>query len=172
MGVVVTGASALVSAVAAMQPNSLDIVGEMGLKPGRWRTTIQIVDAAIVPTPGRPVPAGAAERLKQAIGSSMDTEDCIGSIRPPGSDLVLPGIKIEAACVLGEVEADQRILRIKGTCGSMAKGFKADMNVQAAHSATAMTANVESLAFSEGVGFSTRIVVTTNSKYMGQCPAS
>jgi hypothetical protein len=165
------GASAVVSAVAAMQANSLDIVGEMGLKPGRWRTTIQIVDAAIVPTPGRPIPAGAEERLKQTIGSSMDTEDCIGSIRPSDSDLVLPGIKIEAACVLTEVEANERVLRIKGSCGSVARGFKADMNIQATHSATAMAADIESLAFSEGVGFSTRIAVTTNSKYMGQCQA-
>jgi hypothetical protein len=104
------------------------------------------------------------------IGSSMDTEDCIGSIRPPGSDLVLPGIKIEAACILGETEADGRILRIKGSCGSLAKGFKADMNIRATHSATTMAAEIESVAFSEGVGFSTRILVATNSKFVGQCP--
>jgi hypothetical protein len=48
IGAVAIGTAGVVSAVSAMQAGLPDIVGQMGLKPGHWRTTIQVVDTAII----------------------------------------------------------------------------------------------------------------------------
>lgn len=159
------------SAFAAMENGPADIVGQMGLKPGQWRTTIRIVDATAVSVSGEPVSPDVQDALQSRVGWSTETEDCIGWDRPPGRDLILPGISVGAACTLSGVEADGRRLRIESVCGARDEGFEAKMNLRATHSDVAMTADVDANVFSGGTGLVTKISMVTTSSHVGQCRA-
>jgi len=152
-----------------MQSGPPNVVGQMGLKPGRWHTVIRITAATALPASGKVVPENIQTELRKKVGSSFETEDCIGSNQIPHSDLVLPGIKIASECTLGEVEADRRHLKLRASCGSLSDGFRADVDVEATHTDVAMTANAETSAFSKAAGFGTKINVTTSSTYAGEC---
>jgi hypothetical protein len=141
----------------------------MGLKPGRWRTTIRVIEATALPESGADVPERVKAGLRQQVGSSTETEDCIGSRRAPRGDLLLPGIKIGADCTFAGVSADKHSLKLKASCGSLSEGFQADVRVDASHTDVVMRARAETSAFSKAAGFRTKLIVTTSSTYAGQC---
>ncbi|OHD02434.1 MAG: hypothetical protein A2885_11110 [Sphingopyxis sp. RIFCSPHIGHO2_01_FULL_65_24] len=171
IAVAVIGAASIAPAVVATQASEPTLAKKMGLKPGQWRTVLRVTDAEITARPGESVPADAEPALRKLIGSTTETYECIGWQQPAGSALTLPGIKIDAACTFEELVADGRTLKIKGRCGSPSEGFHADMKVQAEHDDVEMTASVETIAFSEGVGLGTTVVATTTSSHVGPCPA-
>lgn len=159
------------SAFATMQSEPPGVAARMGLKPGYWHTTIRITGITVIPQSGKVVPPNMEAELGKKIGSSLETDDCIGPAQNPRDDLILPGIRIAADCAYREVEVNRHRLNLIASCGSVSKGFKADIAVQAKHTDVAMEAEMETTAFSAGAGLSTKINLTTSSVYRGKCPA-
>ncbi|AQR73952.1 DUF3617 family protein [Sphingomonas sp. LM7] len=159
----------IASALASPQAEPGKLVQQMGLKAGRWHTTGRIISGQILPaTPGSTVPDELQDQLRKKLGTSFETEDCIGSKRANG-DLILPGIKIASDCLPIDAEARGHTLRLKSTCGDGADGFKVKTEVQASYQNTAMTARISVSAFSGGTGTMTKLELATSSKFVGTC---
>jgi hypothetical protein len=160
----------IASALASPQTRPDNLAQKMGLKAGRWHTTIRIVSAQVLPaTPADKVPPEVEAELRDRSRAPYQTDDCIGSRFASKSDLILPGIKIEADCVRTQPEVLKQSLRLKTTCGSLAKGFKVDTDVRATYQNSAMAARISVAAWSKNTRTITKLELTTSSRYVGAC---
>lgn len=158
-------------AVAAMPSDFSTLVQQMGLKAGQWHTTIRVVAADISPLdPKGVVPPDAQTALRSRVGSSFETDDCIGTTGlTANGDLILPGVKISAGCSLNGTEGDRRRLTLRAACDDATGEFKAEVNGQATHGDTTMAAEIETSASSRKLGYATKLTISTTSNYVGEC---
>lgn len=159
----------IVSALASPQTEPGKLVQQMGLKAGRWHTTGRITDAQLLPAkPGGRVSSELQAELRKKLGTSFETEDCIGTKLAPNGDLILPGIKIGSACPPVESEALGHRLRLKSACGND-DGFKVETDIEASYQTTSMAAKIRVSALSGGTGTITKLELATSSKFIGPC---
>lgn len=157
-----------VFALPAMNANS--VMRQVGLKVGQWHTTIRIIGAEAVPaTPGGEAPDSVRSELQRKIGTSFETDDCIGTNAGANGELVLPGISIGGDCALSNVQATTSNLALDSVCGKASGGFQARTNVQATISGANMSSKVQVSTLSQELGVITNLTLSTSSKYVGNC---
>lgn len=158
------GSLCAMSAFAIAQTGTPDVVGQMGLKPGRWHTVVRFTAVTFNPVSGQTVPADLEAKIRSQLARPVETDDCIGAKRPPNDGLILPGISIGSDCALSDVVADRHDLKLRADCG----GFVI-INVKATHTEVAMTADTETFAFPAGAPFTLNVTATSKSSYVGEC---
>jgi hypothetical protein len=119
--------------------------------------------------PGGEVPDSVRSELQRKIGTSFETDDCIGTSGGANGELILPGISIGGDCALSNVQATTRSLALNSVCGKASGGFQARTNVQAAISGATMNAKVQVSALSKELAVITNLTLSTSSKYVGNC---
>ncbi|PTS80867.1 hypothetical protein DBR17_10330 [Sphingomonas sp. HMWF008] len=165
-----TSAFVATAALAAQTMTANDVMRNIGLKAGQWHTSIRVTGAeAASSSPGRELPERVRSELQKMIGTSVETDDCIGTSGGANGALILPGISIAGDCVLSDVHATTRDLALDSVCGKADDGFRARMKVKAILSDATMNATVQVSTRSEGVGVVTNLTLSTASKYVGSC---
>jgi len=159
------------AALAATPADFATLVQLMGLKAGQWHSTVRVVAAEISPLdPKTVVPPDVQAAARSKVGSSFETDDCIGTTGLTGKgDLVLPAMKIAADCSLKGSEADRHSLTLRAVCGDATGDFRAEVHEQATHGDTAMTARIETSATARKAGYVTKLTLSTTSNYVGLC---
>jgi hypothetical protein len=163
----------VVPALASSQSDFVDLIRKLSLKTGRWHTTLRIVDIQLsADGSGKEIPADVRAHIQKKIGTSSETDDCIGTGTTAKGELVLPGIGISPDCTISGTEAVAPNLHLIASCGSTASGFKADTSFNATYANTSMAGSLEASVFSAQAGFTTKVILTTSSNYAGECLAS
>lgn len=163
LGAVMAAGGLWVASACAAAKATPDVVGQMGLKPGRWHSSFRVVDVTLTPLPGQTIPADVEAGFRSKIGQEGETDDCIKSKRLPNEGLTLPGISMGPDCVL-DVVADKQALKLHASCGTYAV-----VDVSATHSDTAMAADIVTLASPSGVAFTVKVIMASKSSYVGAC---
>lgn len=160
------------SALATPPLSAQAIVERMGLKLGRWDTTSEIVAIEMIAEDGKSPPADVQAKIREKIGTSFKSVDCVGPKASRAADLKLPGITISASCSFADVEVGKAHLQLTASCRSSDGGFKAETRIRTTHTDVAFAADVDTSAFSAGAGYTTKISMKTSSVYSGTCPKS
>ncbi|MGH6614623.1 hypothetical protein [Sphingomonas sp.] len=142
------------------------VIAAMGLKQGRWHTVLKWEDLTIKATdPAAAPPAGAAEMQKK-IGTTFETDDCIGSSLAANGDLILPGIGIGGDC-LNTIQIGGGHISLLSSCGTPQRGYKAVVNFNGSHTPTMMTGVADVNASVRGVDTTTKLSLVAS--YAGDC---
>lgn len=141
----------------------------MGLRPGLWSTTIVIESMEIEPLPGRPpVPAAVLAAARARIGQPATNDDCVAARTPVDDDLLVPGVRIGAACPVEIVEAAGGRLRYRARCDD-GRGFTAETSGDASYTATSIEGRHRLAGTSPDPGVAIRATMRAVSRYEGQC---
>lgn len=157
-------------ALAQASVDKDDLVQAMGLKPGRWHTTFRVTSADLVPLEqATDALSNARSKLREKIGFSTETEDCIGKGPDRDGNLILPGINIGATCAFNRIDARDGRLNLSANCGDAAGGFGADLDIQATYSSATMTTEIESRTSSKKGGYLITMTMEMTSRHDGLC---
>ena len=162
---------ALAGADRSAQVAPAGLLRAMGLEPGRWRTEMRILTLDLAPAaPGGALAQGTEERARSTIGRSQVSESCIGTGLDADGTLVMPGIRIEAACRMDRLEAADGRLRLVGSCGRVENGFHAETRIDATYAPASMTGTVAATVYSAaGGGIVTHTSLAFTSTHLGAC---
>ena len=143
------------------------LVEKMGLRLGQWHTTLKYEDA--IPSavdPVTTVPEAMASELRAKIGTSFETDDCLGYLLPANGALILPGISI-ADCDFPDMAAGGGAMRLFASCGADGRGVRSTMDIKASYTPLTMKSSIAIDSVSNGVRL--RIKLTSVSSYSGAC---
>lgn len=157
-------------ALAQASMDKADLVQAMGLKPGGWHTTFRITSADLVPLEqATDAMSNAQSKLREKIGFSTETDDCIGKGLDRDGNLILPGINIGATCTFNRIDARDGRLNLSASCDDVAAGFEAEMDIQATYSGATMTTGIETRTSSKQAGYLITMTMEMTSRHDGVC---
>jgi hypothetical protein len=152
----------------AVETAPADLVQEMGLKAGRWHTVGKFESIELTADPGGSVPEDLRARLQGQVGRIIEGDDCIGPGLATNGQLILPSMAL--GCPASRMDAESGRLAIDATCNGTNGGLRTDMNIEATYSDETMSGRFATTTHVRDPGYTVKAVISTNSRYAGQCP--
>lgn len=155
------------AADSALRPEQLRQA--MGLKLGSWRSTLNVVDVQVEPTPGAD-PAEAertAPALRSKIGLAPPIEECLWD----SPELVfIPGLRVGSAasgCTFGRVEARDGRFAVASICSHPDQGVRVEMAMDGSYTPETMASRFEVTTTTANMRI--RIKASSESRFAGDC---